>query len=232
MKCNNALTLARVALLAVCAGAATAAVAEEPIDDPVKVPVVGVATESQVGRAVRAALTRRGWATRNEKAGYVEGVLSKPEQFTVRIGITYGAGTIVVRYLESDGLDYDAQTREIHRAYNKWMRMLAKEINVNLALFAGAEPGERADPPEIVIVPQVVPVEGTAPPALPPHAQGKTLRAGVELRPQARLAAPVNGTIATATVVDPKGPVRNADGTWFYVTTPTGSGWVRQSDLQ
>lgn len=242
-----------VALLAALACVSSTARADEAIDDPVNVPVEGVATDAQVGRAVRAALTRRGWAVAAEKPGSMEGILTKNGAYVVRVAVKYEASEITIRHVNSEGLDYDSEDRTIHRSYNKWMRMLAREINVNLALFAGADPGERENPYEPALVPQVVPVlsEANAPPALadtPPPAEsarapvpppaasdaaaGRTLRANAQMRAQAKSSAPIMATNAAPVPVTPKGPVRNGEGTWWYVKTPTGSGWVMEAELQ
>lgn len=224
------------------------ALAGEPIDSPVKVPVDGVATEAQVRRAVRVALTKRGWTPLHEKAGYVEGELTKPDDYAVRIAVAYDTKNVTIRYLRSTGLDYDREERTIHRAYNKWMRMLSREIAVNLALFVDALPGERENPHDPMLLPQVVPPVEPAqdaaappqaasppPPAAPapvPAATGPTLRAGAELRAQAKLSASVMSVNKVAVTVAPRGPLHNGEGTWWYVKTPGGSGWVRQSDLR
>lgn len=247
--------LALVAALVCACAAPGVALADEPIDDPVRVPVEGSATEGQVGRAVRAALTRRGWTAGHEKPGYVEGTLSKGEEYVVKIGLSYDARSVTIRYLHSDGLDYDKQERTIHRGYNKWMRMLAKEIGINLALFAGADPREHANPDEPVLLPQVVPVmpqDAAAAPAAPAIPAPATpapapapsvppvaatagthrLRAGAELHAQAKLASPVMVKNPAEGVVSPKGPVKNGEGTWWYVSAGGKAGWVLQSDLR
>lgn len=218
-----------LALLAALACSAPVA-ADERIDDPVTVAVEGVATPSQVGRAVRAALTRRGWTVIAEKAGTVEAKLVKNDEYVVRIAVSYDASSIVVRYVKSEGLDYDREDRTIHSSYNRWMRMLSREIKVNLALFAGAEPDEHENPHEPALVPQVVPVlpQGAAPPAAP----AKTLRANAQLRAQAKLSASVMATNPAPVPVAPKGPIKNGEGSWWYVKTATGSGWVLESELQ
>ena len=254
-------TLIKGLLVLALAMTAAPAWADEEISDPVDVPVEGVATTSQVQRAVKASMARRGWVPGREKAGYIEGTLTKGDRYFVRIGVSYDDTKITIRYLDSDGLDYDAEDGTIHSSYNKWMRMLSREIGVNLALFASGPPEERDNPFDPAIVPEVVPVipmpeqsasaaapaPTTAPapaaPASPPASPapaaapatapaGMTVRAGAELRARAQLSAPVQGKVAAATTVAPKGPVRNAEGSWWYVKTAHGAGWVRQADLQ
>ena len=119
--------------------AALAAARSEPvaIKDPVTVPVMVKLTDSQLRKAVRAALLNRGWNLENEKPGSLEATLSRRDSRRVhsaKIGVTYDAQQIVVRYVSSEGFSYDATTKTILPDYNNWMDALAKDLPVYLSL--------------------------------------------------------------------------------------------------
>ena len=125
-------------VLALLAPAALAA-REQPvaIKDPLTIPVLVKTTDVQLRKAVRAALLNRGWKLDNEKPGALEAAYRRNDarhDFSARVAVTYDAQQIVVRYLSSEGLSYDATARTILPAYNGWMDMLTKDFPVYLSL--------------------------------------------------------------------------------------------------
>lgn len=227
------------ALLGIACVLAPAARANEPIDEPVIQAPEGV-TATQVLRAVRAALVKRTWKVGKEKAGYLTAKLVRERAYWCRIGVEYDYRHVAIRYLDSEGLDYDPDEHSIDRGYNKWMRFLVKDIGTNLELMAGLPDAPERRPPvaaaeaPVAVVPVVPAAQSVAlAPSTPAAPAAPTrLNAGAELHAQARAASAVVATNPAEADVVAKGPVKNADGTWWYVSAGTLSGWVLQTDLR
>lgn len=226
--------------------------ATDRMDDPVEVAIDGKMTRDLVGRAIKAALIRRGWKPEKEGPGTLEALLEKQDKWWVRIGVRYTAEHATIRYIRSEGLYYDPDTREIGGNYNKWMRLLSRDIGVNIALLASEAPAPmvaevvpvlptRELPSEVKPAPAAAP--GPAPPITPPAppvsasasasaSAEPVLRPGTTLRIRALAGADIVLLVKAETPVTRKGPVVNPDGTWWYVTAQGQSGWVRDGDLK
>ena len=118
---------------------AQAAAHPEPvaIKDPVTVPVTIKLSDAQLRKAVRAALLNRGWKLDNERPGALEAAISRKDakhDCKARVAVAYDAQQIVVRYVSSEGLRYDAAAKTVLPDYNTWMDALAKDFPVYLSL--------------------------------------------------------------------------------------------------
>lgn len=120
------------ALLLVLAPGLVFARAAELVD-PEPIVLTSKATSAHVKRAVKTSLLNRQWELSNEKPGYVEGKYTKPK-FWVRIGVSYDSKKVTIKYLDSEGLNYekDGDQRRIHGNYNKWIGNLVKDIPIYL----------------------------------------------------------------------------------------------------
>jgi hypothetical protein len=222
------------------------------IQDPVTVSITESVTPPLVNRAVKTALLHRGWTLAEEKPGSLEATLVKPGSYTAKIGVTYDARKVTLKYLASEGLSYDEKDHTIHANYNKWMRLLSQDIQTYVSLLASEPPapGSAAAPaapaeappspgPSAPTPPPAPVTAGPAAPAPPPSAApwnpsagaAAKLRAGAEVhaRPTAEAGAAPKVSQAKVTL---KATVKNAVGTWWLVTMPGDSGWVLEKDLE
>jgi hypothetical protein len=101
--------------------------------DPEPIVLTVKATSAQVKKAVKTSLLNRQWELSNEKPGYVEGKYTKPK-FWAKIGVSYDTRKVTIRYLDSEGLNYEkeGEQRVIHPNYNKWIGNLLKDIPIYL----------------------------------------------------------------------------------------------------
>ncbi len=125
-------TLKFAVLLLAFAPLAVFARSAELVDpDPIVLPAK--ASAAQVKKAVKTSLLNRQWTLSNEKPGYVEGKYTK-SNFWAKIGVSYNTQKVTIKYLDSEGLNYekDGDQRVIHPNYNKWIGNLVKDIPVYL----------------------------------------------------------------------------------------------------
>src|SRR5262245_58196577 len=85
------------------------------------------ATLAQVEQAVLTALTSRGWQITTRADGAADAQYARRD-FSVTIHVTYSATTYSIHYVESTGLDYNAQRQTIHNNFNRWINNLRVDI--------------------------------------------------------------------------------------------------------
>lgn len=130
-----------VSMLTVTALIAAPALAARtaPIYNPEPIAVPAGRTADQVKSAVRKALLQRNWRVKEVGAGAVEAKYVKPGrrgiEHVAAINVTYNTKTIRISYKDSQELNYDKESGEIHANYNKWIQNLEKDIQINLESF-------------------------------------------------------------------------------------------------
>jgi hypothetical protein len=202
------------------------------IVDPAGIELSGAYTEPEVRRGVRLALLNRHWTPTNERERRVEALFTR-DTLWVRIVVEYTANAVTVRYVASEGLDYEEEDgeREIHGTYNRWIGGLLKDIPILIERARVASADEPA-PVEATPIAPAPPAEPAAAAATPVLEKGgrATPAAGAKLYPRALVDAKFAKAVREPVVL--KLPVTNAAGRWWFVSGPEGSGWMLESDLR
>lgn len=162
--------MAAIAVAWLALGLAPPAFATDPIVDLVDIPtpmtVDGRAfTPDEVRRAIFNGCLKRGWTPRIDADGtIVASILVRGRHFA-EVGIAWDADSYSIRYRDSRELDYDAEDREIHGNYNRWVDLLSKGIQNEFILMprVAAEPAPAAPATPTAEAPGTG--SGTAPPA-------------------------------------------------------------------
>ena len=94
------------------------------------VPAIVSATQSEVGNAIRMAITKKGWKVTADKSGYIEATLRVRNKHTAVVGIPYTDRTYNIEYVSSSNLNHRGNM--IHRNYNKWVLLLDRQIQLEL----------------------------------------------------------------------------------------------------
>ncbi|QUN04786.1 hypothetical protein KDN34_11050 [Shewanella yunxiaonensis] len=109
------------------------AFADQPIKDliDVAVPVNVDGTQftlEEVQRAILTGCKARGWTpVLNGQNAIKASILVRSKHFA-EISIPFSSNSYSIKYIRSEGLDYDPDELTIHRNYNKWVVMLSGSI--------------------------------------------------------------------------------------------------------
>jgi predicted lipoprotein len=85
-------------------------------------------TAEQVEQAVIESLKSRGWQVQERTPGRILAKLEKRGKHSATIAVTYSATNYSIAYVDSENLNYDAATGDIHRNYNRWVNNLNADI--------------------------------------------------------------------------------------------------------
>jgi outer membrane lipopolysaccharide assembly protein LptE/RlpB len=85
-------------------------------------------TVQEVEQAVLEALKSRGWKVEEQTPGRIVAKIDKRDKHTATIAVTYSATQYSIAYVDSEGLNYDEKTGDIHRNYNRWVNNLNADI--------------------------------------------------------------------------------------------------------
>lgn len=88
--------------------------------------------KSKIERAIKNGATNKGWQTRKIKNGLIQANILVRSKYYVSVNIDYTAKGYTINYNKSRNLKYNPQTNEIHRSYNKWVKILQDNINFQL----------------------------------------------------------------------------------------------------
>ena len=80
----------------------------------------------EVGRTIRQAAVAREWTVHEQAPGHLVAVIT-PRQHMAKVDIRYTTTSYSITYNDSRELKYDG--KEIHRNYNKWIKLLEQDIN-------------------------------------------------------------------------------------------------------
>ncbi len=89
---------------------------------------------SDVTNAIKSAGIGLGWQMKEETPGHIVGTLNLRSYVAV-VDITYTLDDYSISYKDSTNLRYDAGSNAIHSSYNRWIRNLAKHIDLKLVAF-------------------------------------------------------------------------------------------------
>lgn len=84
----------------------------------------------KVRSAIAKAASGRYWAVIEEEVGSMRLLLDVRCKHEVVVEVSYAADSFRVKYVSSKNLDYDPETRGIHRKYIQWVRNLKKDIRL------------------------------------------------------------------------------------------------------
>jgi hypothetical protein len=115
-------------------GAVTPVVmASEVLVDPQPISVPPGLSEKAIVKSIRLGVAQRGWVVTRQDPGYMEATLNI-RSHVAKVGITYDAKSIQIRYVDSTNLDYEVKkgVRRIHGNYLKWVNNIVRDISVQL----------------------------------------------------------------------------------------------------
>jgi hypothetical protein len=109
---------------------------DEPIyDATIRVPAT--ITMEDIAKAIKSGLIAREWTVQREENGVIEAKLFV-RSHTADIRIPFNKDSIGIQYVSSTNLLYDEKhgIKYIHRNYNKWIKLLERDIANRLALLS------------------------------------------------------------------------------------------------
>ena len=89
---------------------------------------------SDVTSAIKSAGIGLGWQMKEETPGHIVGSLYL-RSYVAIVDITYTLDDYSISYKDSKNLRYDAGRNAIHSSYNRWIRNLAKKIDLRLVVL-------------------------------------------------------------------------------------------------
>ena len=97
-------------------------------------PIPAGLSKTQVSEAIVEAGNVRGWKMNDNGTGVLTAKLVyKGEEF-VMVQIPYSTSNYSIKYVDSQGLDYDATTGAIDKDYNNWITTLNNQIQKQLLI--------------------------------------------------------------------------------------------------
>lgn len=114
-------------------GALAGCARKAPIDQVHSIVSTGH-TEAQVKTAILKAGNQRKWIMSEAGPGVINGRLQSREH-VAEVRITYSATGYSINYANS--LNLQSSDGKIHKSYNRWVRNLDKDIQLNLSAGAG-----------------------------------------------------------------------------------------------
>ncbi|NQZ09647.1 MAG: hypothetical protein HRT35_21055 [Algicola sp.] len=84
-------------------------------------------TLSQIEPSIVAALSYKNWQIRSQQPGEIVARIDV-RQHSATVSIRYDQKSFSIKYVKSEQLEYRAKQNSIHRNYNKWVKLLEKEI--------------------------------------------------------------------------------------------------------
>lgn len=105
----------------------------QPVYDVVDTPISAVSGKTlsldQVRSIIVQATKARGWIVQEVAPNHLVATIT-PRSHMAAVDITFTTKTFSIKYKNSDNLLYDG--KEIHRNYNKWVKLLEDDINRQL----------------------------------------------------------------------------------------------------
>ncbi|NNM58893.1 MAG: hypothetical protein HKM04_03680 [Legionellales bacterium] len=113
----------------------------QPVRPLVNQPIPDGLTTQQIQHDIRSAGIQRQWVINSVKPGVMEGRLDW-RSYYVDVEIPYTKTSYSILYKNSANLNY--HNGEIHRAYNKWVTMLNRDIQAQFAITTTKMAPEKA----------------------------------------------------------------------------------------
>lgn len=88
--------------------------------------------KSKIERAIKNGAANKGWQTRKIKNGLIQANILVRSKYFVSVNIKYTSKGYTIKYNKTRNLKYDPKTNEIHKSYNKWVKILQDNINFQL----------------------------------------------------------------------------------------------------
>lgn len=88
----------------------------------------------QIEQAIVKAGANRGWVMERQSVGHVVGGLVVRGKHSATVDIYYDREAFSIVRKETQGLEYDPAADTIHKAYNKWVRILEQEIREEIQI--------------------------------------------------------------------------------------------------
>ena len=132
---RRALLLGCVINLLLCAPGRSFGARVEPIYNA-EIRMPATATAEYVSKAIKSALIERGWTVQREENGVIEAKIFV-RSHSAEIRIPFNREYAHIQYVSSTNLLYDEKhgIKYIHRNYNKWIKLLERDIANRLALL-------------------------------------------------------------------------------------------------
>ena len=133
---RNVWLLGCVVSLLLCVPGLSFGARDEPIYDAT-ILVPATAKMEDIAKAIKSALIAREWTVQREENGVIEAKLFV-RSHTADIRIPFNKDSIYIQYVSSTNLLYDEKQgiKYIHRNYNKWIKLLERDIANRLALLS------------------------------------------------------------------------------------------------
>ena len=102
--------------------------------EPVSVPAGMALTD--VAKAIKVGIVRRGWVVTKDGNGQIEAVLNVRSHMA-KVNIPYSTKEVAIHYAGSDNLDYQEKdgVKYIHGNYVKWAKNMQSDIQRELQLL-------------------------------------------------------------------------------------------------
>lgn len=131
----NLLRRTLVAGLVACVSLpAVAAMSPRELVEPEPVVIPDGIKQEEAAKVIKRAIVGRDWSVAKTEPGYIEAQLNV-RQHMLRVGITYDAKAISMKYLDSAELGYKEERgkRFIHPKYRNWTNNLMSDIRKTLS---------------------------------------------------------------------------------------------------
>jgi hypothetical protein len=132
---RNVLLLGCVISLLLCVPSLSFGARAEPIyEATIRVPAM--VKMADIANAIKSALVAREWTFQREENGVIEAKLFV-RSHTADIRIPFDTEYVSIQYVSSTNLLYDEKhgIKYIHRNYNKWIKLLERDIANRLAVL-------------------------------------------------------------------------------------------------
>lgn len=111
-----------------------------PLTNPPPITVPDGLSQKDVSNALVTALVTRGWIVDSDKDGTIESTLFVRKHMA-KISLTYDTRQVVIKYLDSDNLNYleKGGAEFIHRNYHNWIQNITNDIRLQLSLASRSQ---------------------------------------------------------------------------------------------
>ncbi len=127
-----------IAVLLLVAAVAVAGCRAETVYNPTDVAYAPAATTTRAlsrtdyKNAIIRAGTKRGWTFQDAGPGHLVGTLGVRGKHFATVDVLYDTNSFTINYRDSQNLNYDPATRQIHPNYNAWVTNLQQDIQVEV----------------------------------------------------------------------------------------------------
>ncbi len=104
--------------------------------EPAPIPVPAGLSATDVAKAIKVGIVRRGWVVSKDENGRIDAVLNV-RTHSLNVAIPYNAKEVSIKYVSSENLDYQEKNGErfIHNKYTQWVNNMQADIQRELQLL-------------------------------------------------------------------------------------------------